>query len=62
MSAMVMPFSAEPSVSLDGSCGGSDKVSFSWNPDGERITKIEKLPADTALNFDKAPTLPPPQP
>jgi Cu/Ag efflux protein CusF len=69
MKPMVMPFGKAPSVSYEGLKVG-DKVSvvFEVNWAAERpdqrivITKIEKLPADTALDFEGQPSINDPKP
>ena len=54
MGAMTMEFTAAEGVSLAGLAVG-DKVAFRYEVDlaarTERVTKIEKLPPDTVLNF-----------
>lgn len=52
MSSMVMPFAPADGVSLQGLAVG-DIVTFTFGP-GIEIQSIEKLPADTELNFGKA--------
>lgn len=69
MKPMVMPFGKAPSVSYEGLKVG-DKVSatFEVNWSAERpdqrivITKIEKLSADTALDFEGQPSINDPKP
>lgn len=69
MKPMVMPFGKAPSVSYEGLKVG-DKVSvvFEVNWGAERpdqrivITKIEKLPADTSLDFEGQPSINDPKP
>lgn len=57
MSAMVMPFAVDPGVSLDGVVPGA-KVRFRLAVDFGRnrlaIESLERLPADTALDFGGA--------
>jgi Cu/Ag efflux protein CusF len=60
MDSMAMPFAVADGVSLDGIADG-DKVAFTfevrWKTEPAlRITRLEKLPADTALVFG-GPTL-----
>jgi hypothetical protein len=54
MPPMVMPFDVAPSVPLDGLAPG-DKVRFrfvmDWKGNASEIESIEKLPAETALDF-----------
>jgi len=55
MDSMAMPFAVADGVSLDGIAAG-DKVAFTfevrWKSEPAlRVTKLEKLPADTALVF-----------
>jgi len=69
MKPMVMPFGKAPSVSYEGLKVG-DKVSvvFEVNWAAERpdqrivITKIDKLPNDTALDFEGQPSINAPKP
>ena len=62
MDSMSMPFSIAEGVSLNGLAVG-DKVSFrveaDAKTDSERVTKLEKLPADTVLKFPGASTTAP---
>lgn len=57
MNAMVMPFPVEPGVSLDGLAAG-DKVRFRFAVDWSRnrfaIESLEKLPAETTLEYGEA--------
>lgn len=54
MQPMVMPFAVEPGVGVGGLAVG-DKVKFvldvDWQPPRFSIGKLEKLPADTKLDF-----------
>jgi Cu/Ag efflux protein CusF len=57
MNSMTMPFERLPGVDLSGLKPG-DKVALvwvvDWGKNDARITRIEKLPADTPLVFGKA--------
>lgn len=57
MNSMTMPFERQPGVDLSGLKPG-DKVALvwvvDWGKNDARITRIEKLPADTPLVFGKA--------
>jgi len=60
MNAMEMPFPPADGLSLDGLAVG-DKIRFTFavNWGGERaweVTKIEKLPADTVIDYSVKPT------
>jgi Cu/Ag efflux protein CusF len=54
MESMTMAFTLDTAVPLTGLAVG-DKISFryeiDWNQHLDHVTKIEKLPADTVLNF-----------
>ncbi|HEX8876714.1 MAG TPA: hypothetical protein VF777_08205 [Phycisphaerales bacterium] len=69
MKPMVMPFGKAPSVSYEGlKVGDKVAVVFEVNWSAERpdqrivITKIEKLAADTALDFEGQPSINDPKP
>lgn len=69
MKPMVMPFGKAPSVSYEGlKIGDKVAVVFEVNWSAERpdqrivITKIEKLAADTALDFEGQPSINDPKP
>ena len=55
MKPMVMPFEVAPSVPLEGLAAG-DKIRFrfvmDWANNASEIEAIEKLPPDTALDYD----------
>lgn len=57
MDSMVMQFDVAPAVALEDVRVG-DKVevrlAVAWSPPVLRIEQLRKLPADTALRFDKA--------
>jgi len=59
MESMTMPFTIDAAVPLTGLAVG-DKITFryeiDWTQRLEHVTKIEKLPADTVLNFGPPPT------